>query len=184
MGKVFQCLRCDKCCYFYHEYESPIVFPHERRLLEEKARELDLDLSELVFEPYEVYRVDREDLYIIVAYRWVIRGYCPFYDREHRRCMIHKVKPLSCKMFPLILNITCNAVHVSEACTWVRNNLNYVLSSNPTDVFRDEIKALLEAYILFFNHLNTIKMKYGEYRKVEPDDIKQDKLLEVDKIEL
>lgn len=180
MGKTFTCLRCDRCCYFVSDQELPIVFPYEKRFLIEKARELGVS-GKIAFEPYEVYRVSGER-YVIVAYKWIIRGYCPFYDRSGRACKIHQVKPLSCKMYPLILNVTYNAIHVSEACRWVRDNLSYILSSNPADVFQEEIKALLEAYILFLNYVNLIRDRYGSLEKVPLEHAKYNKLIDVDKL--
>jgi len=181
MSKTFTCLRCDRCCYFVCEQELPIVFPYEKRFLIEKARELGIS-GKISFKPYEVYRVNEGREYVVVAYKWIIRGYCPFYDKTSRACKIHQVKPLSCRMYPLILNVTHNAIHVSEACCWVRNNLNYILSSNPADVFQEEIKALLEAYILFINYINLIKDKYGDLEKVPPEHVKYSKLIDVDKL--
>ena len=183
MSKTFTCLRCDKCCYFSSEVEAPIIFPYEREIIRNKAEELKIKDS-ITFKPYEVYRVnsDDEELYVVVAYKWLIKGYCPFYDRNSKLCRIHSIKPLSCKMYPLILNVTCNTIHVSEACNWVRENLDYVLSANPMNVFQEEIKALLEAYVLFLNYINTLKDRFSVVEKVHPQSIRLGRLMDIDKV--
>jgi len=106
-----------------------MVFEDEKAVLEEEAAKRGIKLS---FEEIGVVNGQR-------IYRWVIDGWCPFFDKRSRKCTIHSKKPLACRMFPLILRRD-GAVEVSQACIWVRLN-------NPRDLseFPFEAQALVEA---------------------------------------
>jgi len=81
-----------------------------------------------------------------VFYLWVIEGFCPFYDVDNGRCLIHDQKPYACKMFPLLLNIRTSEISVSLMCDWVAKNLKEVRHINPYEVFPNEMKALTELF--------------------------------------
>jgi hypothetical protein len=74
----------------------------------------------------------------VKIYRWIIKGWCPFFDRSSRRCVIHDRKPLACKMFPLVLDLNTGNIYLSENCIWVRQN-----GPKPLDDFPDEKGALM-----------------------------------------
>ncbi len=118
MGRVprFECLFCERCCYFEEPVEMPTVFPKEKRLLEELAEQRGVSLE---FEPLLVFQ-DGDGRCAVALYRWVIRGFCPFFDRETRRCTIHESKPLACRMYPLLLEVNTGKLMVSGKCEWVR----------------------------------------------------------------
>lgn len=119
------------CCYFTRPEESPLVFEDEKRRLEEEARKRGVELT---FEEAGSANGTR-------IYRWVIRGWCPFFDRRSRRCTIHDRKPLACRMFPLILRRD-GAVEVSQACVWVRLN-----KPSSIEEFPAELEAVKRAAI-------------------------------------
>ncbi|WP_243681320.1 YkgJ family cysteine cluster protein [Vulcanisaeta souniana] len=87
--KTFLCLRCDECCYFDNEERGPILFEDELTRIRAlaKSRGFDIKYRELSINGMKVYR-------------WLIRGYCPFYDKGGgKSCTIHAVKPLACRMY-------------------------------------------------------------------------------------
>ncbi|MCD6324320.1 MAG: YkgJ family cysteine cluster protein [Desulfurococcales archaeon] len=129
----FQCFRCLHCCFFSSEDECPVVLPREKRRLEELA---EAEGVELTFR-----KVGNEGLY-----RWVIKGYCPFYDVRSRGCRIYEERPLACRMFPLLLNPKTGEVSVSRACDWVVANFGEIMSGDPKEVFPEELNAALTVF--------------------------------------
>ncbi len=118
----------------------PLVFPWERRLLIEKAGEREVKLE---FKPYIAYRV-RDGLYAVAMYKWIINGKCPFLNDENL-CSIHDVKPLACKMYPLIIGWDDKTLRVSGACPWIRDHLEELRGIDPSKVFPEEFRAVVEA---------------------------------------
>ncbi len=137
---IFNCYHCIHCCFFVSVEEAPIVLEDEVEVLRRKAREIGKEL--------EFTKLGNG------LFRWVLKGFCPFYNIKDRRCSIHQVKPLSCKMYPLLLNIKTWDIHVSTACDWVLEHLNELLYNhdlNLSEVFKDELRAvrtLFKAYLL------------------------------------
>ncbi|MFP3306648.1 MAG: YkgJ family cysteine cluster protein [Thermocladium sp.] len=125
----FKCLFCDKCCYFSGEEQCPIVFPDEAEKLRDLAAKVgaSIKLKEL--------RVNGARMY-----RWIIDGYCPFYDRDKRICTIHNEKPLACRMYPLLYNPRTGEVIISRDCPWVNDNPTKLTLDN----FINEAKAVEE----------------------------------------
>lgn len=76
----------------------------------------------------------------VTMYRWIILGYCPFYDKDNKLCTIHSVKPLACKMYPLLFNPRTGEVLVSKDCPWVEETVKNG-GINLSD-FPEEAKAL------------------------------------------
>lgn len=134
MGK-FTCLRCDNCCFFEREEQDPLVFPDEAERLRRLARERGI--GDLVFKEVKVNGK--------TMYRWIILGYCPFYDKNSKSCTIHNVKPLSCKMYPLLYNPRTGEVLISKDCPWV----NDAVKNGGVDLssFPEEVKALRRVII-------------------------------------
>ena len=156
----FKCLYCDHCCYFEKEYEMPTVFPWEKRLLEELAENLGVSLE---FKPLQVYMDDKRSC-IVTLYRWIIQGYCPFYDREKHRCRIHRDKPYACKMYPLLLEMPSGKLMLSGKCDWVANNKRVAeqLSRNVNlipRVFPNEFEAAKNAFIEFSSIAEYVEKK-------------------------
>ncbi len=131
---LFTCLKCDKCCYFETEDKGPIVFPDEVERLKTLAR---LKNVELRFRQVRLEGLEAE------VYRWAMNGYCPFYDRARRICEIHPYKPLSCRMYPLLLNVVTKEVVISTECTWVRQMLERGFEIT-LESFPNEVNALKE----------------------------------------
>lgn len=131
--RIFQCLRCDECCYFDNEERGPILFEDELIKLRAlaKSRGFDIKYRELNINGVRVYR-------------WLIRGYCPFYDRENKICTIHSVKPLACKMYPLLYNPNTGEVLISKECKWVSDTLSYGENVG-LENFPEEVRALEES---------------------------------------
>ena len=87
----------------------PVVLEEEIPLLKNEAEKIGVELH---FQPYGEYNG-------IKLYKWVIDGWCPFY---RGKCTIHEKKPLSCRMYPLVLNLKTGEVYLSEKCLWVKIN--------------------------------------------------------------
>lgn len=120
------------CCYFSSEEEDPTVFPEEVARLKEEAkrRGLSLEFKEL------------GEVNGVRIYRWVIKGWCPFFDKKTRKCSIHEKKPLACRMFPLVLDVKTGNIYLSENCLWVKQN-----GPRPLDDFPLEKQALLKVVV-------------------------------------
>ncbi len=116
------------CCYFSDEGQTPTVFRDEMLRLEEEASRRGLSLSFKELGEFNGVKI----------YRWIIKGWCPFFDRSSRRCVIHDRKPLACKMFPLVLDPNTGNIYLSENCIWVRQN-----GPKPLDDFPNEKGALM-----------------------------------------
>ncbi len=136
-------MRCSDCCIFSSASDCPRVFPWERRFLEERACELGL--AKPVFEPEIVFLDRGASVYVVLLYRWVIRGRCLF--NRDGRCIIHGEHPLACRMYPLIINYSDRTLRVSLQCRWVKENRDHVLSGiDPSKVFSSELKPAVEAF--------------------------------------
>lgn len=125
----------EKCCLFTSIEDMPLVFPWEKRRLEKHRRDL-------VFKPYVVYVVN-DHTYAVVLYKWIINGVCPFL-RGEGKCSIHDEKPLSCRMYPLLVGWDDKTLRVSGACPWIAENLDYIKRSDPSNVFPGEFRAAVE----------------------------------------
>lgn len=135
--KKFNCLMCSDCCIFKYEYEMPHVFPWEKRVI------IELNSNQL-FKPHLIYRDG--DLHIIVLYKWIINGKCIFLN-SNNKCRIHSNKPFSCKIFPLIINLSDNTLRVSNSCKFINENIDLIKSTNPDQVFINEYLHALKTYI-------------------------------------
>ncbi len=119
----FECLRCLHCCFFSHEEESPVLFSWEVSRILELAEREGVSLENVEFKPIEVYRDSSSGRCVVVLYRMVVRGFCPFYDLASRSCIIHYEKPSACRMFPLLLEVPSGRLSVSGVCDWVEKNM-------------------------------------------------------------
>lgn len=115
------------CCYFESEDQNPTVFYDELIKLREEASRRGLALEFRELGEFNGVRI----------YRWVLRGWCPFFDKKSRKCTIHDKKPLACKMFPLVLDLKSSNIYLSENCLWVKEN-----GPRPLDDFPREKEAL------------------------------------------
>jgi len=137
--KRFTCTLCGHvCCSFSDEVEMPLVFPWEKR-------ELLKIRGDLSFKPYMVFEISREK-YAVVLYRWIIRGRCPFLSSTGK-CSIHESKPLSCRVFPLLVGIDDNTLRVSLACAVIAQNPESY-RGDPRVVFPSEYPQAIKAYLL------------------------------------
>ncbi len=130
----FKCYRCFHCCFFTSPNEYPVITDLEMKKLKELGRK---------------YNVRLQFKYLGgIFYLWIINGFCPFYDIAKNSCRIHKQKPTSCKMFPLLLNIRTGEVHVSYLCDWVQANLRK-RNIDPQEVvkaFKNELEVAIKLY--------------------------------------
>lgn len=155
--KRFECMLCgEKCCTFTSVEDMPLVFPWEKRRLEKYRKDL-------VFKPYVVYVIN-DHTYAVVLYKWIINGVCPFL-RSDGRCSIHNEKPLSCKMYPLLVGWDDKTLRVSGACPWITENLEYIKKSNPAQVFPEEFKAAVEV-LSILESIEATGRKLGWKRKI------------------
>ncbi len=157
----FRCLYCDHCCFFGSKVEMPTVFPWEKRLLEEIGEERGIALS---FEPLQVFR-DSEGRCVVTLYRWIIDGYCPFYDNGAKRCSIHGQKPLACRVYPLLVEMPSGRLMLSGKCDWVKRQgrrLVALLEARPDlipRVFPSEFEAARDILVEFSSMLRFIEEK-------------------------
>lgn len=126
---VFTCpIWCPaECCRFRNEEQCPTVTVDEARALAREASRRGLRLTFKV-----LGKVNGVELL-----RWVIKDWCPFFDKATRRCTIHDWKPLACRLFPLVLDPRTGRVYLSEECLWVRQN-----GPRSLDHFPNEERAL------------------------------------------
>ncbi len=118
-----------------------MVFPWEKRKLEKLRSLINKDL---VFKPYIIYSVG--DKNIVVLYKWIINGLCPFL--KNNKCSIHKHKPLACQMYPLLVGWGDNTLRVSLECPWIKNNINKVKRLDPAKVFEKEYNVSVKVFLI------------------------------------
>ncbi len=166
MVKRFKCLLCgETCCTFRSFEDTPLVFPWEKRILEEKASEKRL---KLVFKPYVVYMTS-SDTGVVVLYKWIINGKCPFLD-EKGLCSIHRDKPLACKMYPLIIGWDDNTLRVSSECPWIRDNLEYIMRNDPSKIFPEEFKHAVQV-LAILKQVEEYARRRNWERRINPDSM-------------
>lgn len=129
----FQCLKCRECCYFPNSKLGPILFDYEVEKVLKYARLFGIDLSYFKFE--------KVDIGGLVLYKWLINGYCPFLNLENNLCRIHNDKPLTCKMYPLLLNYSTGEIYISMDCKWVKEIVRKGIEVNLC-MFINELEAL------------------------------------------
>lgn len=133
---TFRCVKTcgSKCCSFKTEEEAPLVYPWEKRYI-------DTLVDNQVFKPHVCYV--QKDTVLVFLYRWVINGGCVFLNGNE--CSIHSNKPLSCKMYPLIIGLDDDTLRVSSLCPYV--SLRDAMLS-PQNYFKDEYRVALKNYTL------------------------------------
>ncbi|MEM0463979.1 MAG: YkgJ family cysteine cluster protein [Pyrobaculum sp.] len=93
----FRCIKCGICC-----------IGTEMELLAEDIRRIEaagFKLEEFAVERDGVYRLRNVD------------GHCVFYDPESRSCKIYDIRPVGCRLYPLVYN--GERVEVDKTCpTW------------------------------------------------------------------
>lgn len=149
---VFNCLRCSHCCFFARQQDCPVLLPHEVYYL--KALAEHMGLSELQFRELSNG-----------MYQWIISGYCPFYDREKSSCRVNTEKPLSCNMFPLLINTATNELLVSSECSWIKRNINNLaeLGEKAEEVFPHEIAAVKDLLTIIYGAIED-ELKFVIFR--------------------
>lgn len=168
MTLVFKCYRCSDCCTFYDPRDYPKVFPWEKRTLEKNASKYYV--NKLRFEPEIMYYDPFRDKYIVLLYRWIIGNKCPF-NRESK-CIIHGKHPLSCKMYPLIVNYSDHTLRVSLQCKWIRDHFNRITSGvNPKNIFPKEFEHAIKTFAVLSLMIEDAK-KYG-WKIVKRDRIEK-----------
>lgn len=135
MGR-FSCIKTcgSKCCSFKSEEESPLIYPWEKRFIENLV-------ENQLFKPYMCYSLNQT--LAVLLYRWVIKGVCVFL--KENECSIHSVKPLSCRMYPLIIGLDDNTLRVSGSCPYVSLEEARL---KPESYFSEEYRVALKNYVL------------------------------------
>lgn len=171
--KIFKCLKCSNCCLFKSDDETPLVFPWEVSRIQSFS-------SNQLFKPYLAYR--SSELYIVVLYKWIINGKCIFLTKNND-CRIHFEKPLSCRIYPLLVNLSDNTLRLSLSCRFVKESLNNTESIDPARVFRNEYYNALLVYILLKiiddHALTSNWVREIVYNKI---DTTRDKYINVDEV--
>lgn len=164
----------EKCCFFKGEFESPLVFPWEKRFMERKHQGL-------VFKPFLVYR--NRDRYIVVLYRWVVLGRCRFLSNEGK-CLIHEYKPLTCNMFPLVIGLDDNTLRISSECPVINNMISELDKVNVSRFFEKEYKCALEAFITLKTIEGIALSNHWERILANNDaiDIGKDEIIDIDEL--
>lgn len=175
-GIVFHCLRCEECCFFSSIEECPVIYPWEKRVLEKLAL-THASGEKLLFKPYLSYVDDGKA--IVVLYKWVINGYCPFYDKEGRACRIYEDRPFSCRMYPLILGLKDNTLRLATTCRWVRENIRDLGQPiNPGKVFPREYSVAVKNFVKL-KYITQILGSMG-LKEVVGEDVEKHTILDVD----
>lgn len=138
------------------------MFYWEKRLLEEIAEKLHISLQ---FEPFLVFK-DEDSKCVIALYRFVVKGYCPFFNRQTKLCSIHDQKPLACKMYPLLVEMPTARLLLSAGCEWVRRHqaIVTILEKKPDLIA-----------VVFPREFEAAKIVLTEFRAI--DDIVKEKNL-------
>lgn len=140
----FKCLICGKeCCTFSDIGDAPLVFPWEKRSLENMASRRGIKLG---FKPWILYKID-ENKYVVALYKWIIKDVCPFLTSGNK-CGIHEEKPLICKMFPLLIGWDDNTLRVSTACSWIAKNIHVIRRGKPNRIFPKEFRVAVEVFTI------------------------------------
>ncbi|MEM1555077.1 MAG: YkgJ family cysteine cluster protein [Desulfurococcaceae archaeon] len=156
---IFRCVKTcgSKCCSFKTEEESPLVYPWEKRYIESLA-------NNQVFKQYFCYALN--DTLVVLLYKWVMYGKCVFLKGNY--CSIHSNKPLSCRMYPLLIGFDDNTLRVSSLCPYV--SLDDAVS-NPQNYFEEEYRIAMKNYILL--KLIDDYMISGKWMRILNPDIRK-----------
>jgi Fe-S-cluster containining protein len=121
----FKCIACGVCC-----------IGTEMELLAEDIRRITArgyKMEDFVAEKDGVYRLKNVD------------GHCVFYDPQTRMCKIYDIRPVGCRMYPLVYD--GRSVTVDKTCpTW-------------NTVPRSEIKRLSPYVLQFLEDVKLTKIK-------------------------
>jgi len=140
----------------------PIVFPWEKRELEEIAAEMNIKLG---FKPSQAF-IDKGGTCVVTLYRWIIQGFCPFFNRASKHCIIHEDKPLACRMYPLLVELPSGKLIASGKCEWIKQHgpkLMEHLSARPElipEIFPNEFEAAKRVFIEFMT-INSFIERHG-----------------------
>ncbi|HIP66343.1 MAG TPA: YkgJ family cysteine cluster protein [Pyrodictium sp.] len=168
----FVCYHCIYCCFFRDPIECPVLFPWEKRVIEDLLEDGETNTS---FEPLEVWR-DSKGVCIVTLYRWVIRGFCPFYDIVMRRCKIHEMKPLACQMFPLLVEVPSGKVMISSKCLWTKKNQKLLKELRRPEVIAHVFPSEFTAAVTVLQQYNSILEAVREEKLVRVNDFSSCKL--------
>lgn len=145
----FICMMCEDCCFFKQEEDMPIVFYWEKERLSEYGSSIGVKLR---FKDF--LTVDDGKEKFTYLYRWVIDGKCPFL--RDNLCIIHKDKPLSCKIYPLIVEVPESRIHVSARCKWVESNMENIDPQDVPQIF-DEFKIAVSMLAMVLKFMDIAK---------------------------
>jgi len=168
----FVCSHCIYCCFFRDPIECPVLFPWEKRSIEDLLGE-EVNTT---FKPLEVWR-DSKGTCVVTLYRWIIKGFCPFYDIFTRGCRIHEIKPLACQMFPLLIEVPSGRVMISSKCLWTKKNLGLLKELNTPEAIARTFPLEFSAAITVLQQYTSILEAVREERLVRVNDFSSCKLL-------
>lgn len=168
----FVCYHCIYCCFFRDPIECPVLFPWEKRVIEDLLEGGETNTS---FEPLEVWR-DSKGVCIVTLYRWVIKGFCPFYDIVMRRCKIHEMKPLACQMFPLLVEVPSGKVMLSSKCLWTKKNQKLLKELKKPEVIAHVFPSEFAAAVTVLQQYSSILEAVREEKLVRVNDFSSCKL--------
>ena len=101
-------------------------------------------------------QVSIEDVQVVM-YRPKFTGYCPFYNLYTKSCEIHEIKPLTCKLYPILIDVKSRQVVVSLDCSWVKETIEK-FGTISLDMFTEvELNALKEIVRRLWNYDVTIE---------------------------
>ena len=120
-----RCSHCDLCC-----KETEMLLSNEDvRLLEEAGQDKD-----------RFARCDKHGYVFLRNYR----GYCFFYDATKHRCRAYSVRPLGCRLYPVVCSDE-NAIFVDDLCPMGRTVSSEELRKKGLDVVELVRRIDLEA---------------------------------------
>ena len=92
LKELWDCLECGLCCKFFSEIP---IFKTE---MKELAEYVSIDEKRFIKYHLEYNKNSQTQKELMLK--------TPCHFQENNRCIVHKKKPLVCRMFPLCINIT------------------------------------------------------------------------------
>ena len=130
----------------------PLVFYWEKETLERLA--MRVIGKPLKFRKYLV--VDEGSNVFVYIYRWIIDGRCPFLSGN--LCMIHNDKPISCKIFPLVVDVLGSRIYLTGRCNWVMNHRSDIVPERIPSIF-EEFEMAVKVLAMVREFINFAKSK-------------------------
>lgn len=145
-GYEFKCAKCGKCCFravipvpvemkidgYSHNYRGEFVLKPKTTVAffyTEKPRMEQIIRKRFKIEPkfypqITMYCKDFPVGFITIYQIATKKNSCMFYDANARKCQIYAIRPLSCQVYPLMLNLKVDRIpEIAVDCTVLEDEL-------------------------------------------------------------